>query len=295
MQSKGPTWNSTELKRAVQENLRNRYIPYHLAFYNYFKNWGKNYETYTLETVKRCMTSDTVFIVGAGPSLNRLSRRHFEVIAQHDSFAINYAFLKKEIRPTYLQLSLEKDWSLQYMVRALEHGREQVRDSIFFLHSKALHRMAHPRLTPELFASNPQCCIYKLPEPIQLEKARPFAKNDFDKTVFYRGTLTLTLDLVLRMGYRKIVLLGIDPDQLAYFFDEYSFMQEFCERLYGSWKARGIETHESMAPKGAKYHTIDTYLGALNKYLLEESRAELFMGLKGGLPRAELPIFFDSL
>lgn len=279
---------------AVQESIRNRYIPYHCAAYNYFRNWRLSYETYTLKTVKQFITSDTVFILGAGPSLNQLSQHHFAMIAQHDSFAINYAFLKKEIRPTFVQLSLEKDWSLQYMVRALEHGKEQLRDSIFFLHTKSLYRMAHPRLTPEFFSRDPKCCIYTLPDSIQLKNKRIFTQKDFDKTVFYRGTLTLVLELVLRLGYRNIVLLGIDPDQLAYFFDDYSFMQEFCDRLYGSWEARGITTHESMVPKGNKFHTIDTYLKALNRYLLASDRARLFLGLEGSLPLADLPVFFDE-
>lgn len=278
----------------IWENAQNRYIPYHRAVYNYFKNWKLNYETYTLNTVKRFITSDTVFIVGAGPSLNRLTKSHFEIIAQHDSFAINYAFLKNEIRPTYLQLSLEKDWGLKHMVEALEHGREQVRDSVFFLHTKALSRMAHPKSTPEFFSTNPKCCIYRLPDPLRLEKKRPFTKTDFDKTVFYRGTLTLVLELALCLGYKNIVLLGIDPDQRAYFFDDYSFMQEYCEKLHSNWEEKGITTHESMVPKGNKYHPIDTYLNALNIYLLEANRARLFLGLKGSLPRAELPIFFDE-
>ena len=294
MDSSRSTRRRSYLRMAIRENMLNRYIPYHRAIYNYFKNWGLNYETYTLKTVKQFITSDTVFIVGAGPSLNRLNKDHFKIIAQHDSFAINYAFLKKEIRPTYLQLSLEKGWGLEYMVKALEQGKEQVRDSVFFTHTKALHRMAHPKLTPEFFSTNPKCCFYRLPESIQLENNRSFTKTDFDKSVFYRGTLTLVLELVLRLNYRNIVLLGIDPDQLAYFFDDYTFMQEFCEKLYGTWKKRGITTHESMVPKGNKYHTIDIYLNALNKYLLKQKQARLFLGLKGSLPLAELPIFFNK-
>ena len=102
------------------------------------------------------------------------------------------------------------------------------------------------------------------------------------------------LELVLSLDYRNIVLLGVDPEELGYFFDDYAFMQEYCEKLYRHWEVKGITTHESMAPKGNKYHTVDIYLNALNKYLLERKRARLFMGLKGSLPLAELPIFFDK-
>jgi hypothetical protein len=245
-----------------------------------------------MQTVKKIKTSDTVFVVGSGPSLNQLSDKHFEIIAQHDSFAINYSFLKEEISPTFLQLSLENDWSLDHMKNTIKKKKKVLNNTVFFTHDKSIYRLAHPRIIPELFSINPKLCVYELPAHIHLESKRPFMDEDFDRTLFYRGTLTLVIELVLQLGYNKIVLLGVDPNKLEYFFDEYQIMKEYCEILYKIWESKGIKIYENMVPKGNKYHTIDTYFIELNKYLLKKKKAALFTGLPNTPLLRSIPVYF---
>ncbi|MCP3924043.1 MAG: hypothetical protein GY714_15805 [Desulfobacterales bacterium] len=280
------------IRNAIHENRANKYITCKQAICNYFKYRNIDYEKYNIKSVKKFKKSDTLFITGAGPSLNLLNEEHLKTISKHDSFGINYSFIKKGITPTYLQISYENDWGLKYMINALEKRKKELNNTIFFLHDKCLFRMAHPRTTPYFFSEKPKCCFYKLPEIISLEKNRPFLSSDFDRSLFYRGTLTLILELAIRLEYKKIVLLGIDPDKLSYFFDGYDEMNEYTEKLMKIWKKKGINVYENMIPKGKRYHTIDIYLESLREYLIQKKNVSLQIGFKNDI-FPEFKTFFN--
>jgi len=279
------------IKRTIKDHSKNKYVSYLTAIKNWNKYKHNKYEMYNLENVAKFKTSDTIFILGAGPSLNLLTQEHIKIIAKHNSCGINYSFLKDEITPTFQQISYENDWGLDYTVRGISKRKDRLKDTVFFLSDKALYRFGHPRITPYYFPEEPKCCSYRLPDPISLECPRPFTDSDFDKTVFYRGTLTLVLELLLKLKYNNIVLLGVDPDKLAYFFDEMDEMKGYCERIYARFK--GIDKYENMVPKGNKFNTIDTYLYALKDYLQRKRNVNLFVGLKDSMLYPGIPSYFD--
>ncbi|MCP4264263.1 MAG: hypothetical protein GY777_01575 [Candidatus Brocadiaceae bacterium] len=178
------------------------------------------------------------------------------------------------------------------MINAILKRKKLLKDTVFFLNDKALYRLGHPRITPQFFSEEPKCCFYRLPAPIFLEKPRSFSDDDFDKTVFYRGTLTLVLELVLKLKYKKIVLLGVDPDKPLYFFEDMDEMKEYCHQLYSSFKKRGLEKYENMVPKGNKFNTIDVYLYALKDYLLRKRDVDLLVGFKNNMLYPGIPAYF---
>lgn len=281
------------IKQAVQDHRKKKYVSYLTALRNWYKFRNLEYEIYDLESAGKFKTSDTVFILGAGPSLNMLNQEHIKIIKKHNSCGINYSFLKEEIVPTFHQISYENDWGLDYMVRALSKRKGLLKDTIFFLNNKTYYRLGHPRITPYFFSEEPKCCFYKLPKPISLECPRPFNNDDFDKTVYYRGTLTIVLELLLKLDYKKIVLLGVDPDKLSYFFEDMDEMRDYCNRLYATFRKKGINKYENMVPKGNKFNTIDTYLFALKDYLLNKRNVRLFVGFKNNMFYPKIPAYFD--
>lgn len=286
--------NKTALiKRTILDHHRNKYVSYLTAIQNLYKFRNIKYEMYDLESVTKFKTSDTVFILGAGPSLNQLNQEHLNIIADNNSCGINYSFLKEGIVPTFQQMSYENDWGLDYMARALSKRKHLLKETVFFQHTKAYYRMGHPRITPYFFSEEPKCCLYKLPDPISLERPRPFTDNDFDKTVFYRGTLTIVLELVLKLGYKNIVLLGVDPDKVAYFFEDMEEMKPYCDRLYKRYREQGMKQYENMVPKGNKFNTIDVYLYALKDYLSRKRDVNLFVGFKNNMLNPGIPAYFE--
>lgn len=282
------------IRTAARDHYRNKYVSYGTAVKNWFKFRNVNYEMYNLESVTRFKASETIFILGSGPSLNLLMPEQIKTILNHDSCGINYSFLKAEIVPTFQLLSYEPDPIAQkFIVELLSPKRKLYSNTVFFLNNKTLFRLGHPRITPCFFPEQAKCCFYWLPESIHLEKPRPFTDEDFDKTLVYRGTLTVVLDLVLKLKYKKIVLLGIDPDTPAYFFDAVEEMKEYCAYHNQYWDPKKHKVYENMVPKGNKFNTIDVYLYSLKDYLLRKRGVELFVGFKGSMLYPKLSAYFD--
>lgn len=279
----------------IQDHHKNKYVTYSTAFKNWYKFKNVEYELYDLEGVIRFKTSDTIFVLGSGPSLNLVSQSHINTISKNDSFGINLSFLKKEIVPTFHQMSYERNlWVRDTIVEKLSPKRKIYNNTVFFLNDKAYRRFGHPRITPYFYSEKPKCCLYKLPKPILLERQRPFANEDFDKTLYYRGTISLVLDLILKLGYKNIVLLGVDLDVYRHFYDEMEEMKVFVQRMYqGYEKAGHKEKFESMYPKGAKLQPFDVYLYALKDYLQTRRKVSLFVGFKNNMLYPEIPAYFD--
>ena len=275
---------------AARDHYCNKYVSYGTAVKNWFKFRNVKYKMYNLKSVTRFKTSETIFILGSGPSLNLLTPQQIKTILSHDSCGINYSFLKAEIVPTFQIISYERDPIAQkFIIELLSPRRKLYSNTIFFLKQKALCRLGHPRITPYFFPEQPKCCFYWFPKSIHLEKPRPFTDEDFDRTVIYRGTLTVVLDLVLKLKYKKIVMLGIDPDTSAYFYDTMEEMKEYC----AYFKPKKHKMYENMVPKGNKFNTIDVYLYSLRDYLLRKRGVELFVGFKDSMLYPKLSAYFD--
>ena len=71
--------------------------------------------------------------------------------------------------------------------------REIYEYTLWLFPKKVLFRMIHPRITPEYFPVNPNVSMFDFPSAICLD-SRSFTKDDFELSLFYRGTLSLALD-----------------------------------------------------------------------------------------------------
>ena len=91
----------------ISDHHNSKYISYTEALINFFKTWGNEYTIYDLNTVKKFKNSDTIFVLGNGPSLNYLNEKQIEIVNNNDSFGTTLSFLKKDIIPTFYHLSGE--------------------------------------------------------------------------------------------------------------------------------------------------------------------------------------------
>ncbi|MGR3175994.1 MAG: hypothetical protein ACUZ8N_15560 [Candidatus Scalindua sp.] len=283
------------IKAGIRDHCEGKYISYHEAILAFFKNKKIRYLRYDLSSIRAFKTSDTIFVLGSGPSLNQLSNINIDIIKKHDSIGINYSFLKKEITPTFHQFSWEKTIFQKYLVERFSSYRTSYKDVVILVNSKAARRMAHPRLTPFLFPEDPKYCMYTIPDSITLKDNRSFYDDDFERTLFYRGTLSLVLDIISKIGYKKIVLLGVDLNTSEHFFNDLPEMQELIRlmqeanlKIYG-----GNKKFESMYTKGGKSQPFDEYLFSLSDYLIRKRGIHLFTGYKNNMLYPKIPAYFD--
>ena len=279
----------------ISDHRSRKYISYKDAIRKYFLTYNAGVRKYKIDEIKKSHQSDTIFILGNGPSLNELTSEQIKHINENNSFGLAYSFVKKEIIPTYYKIIFEERIGYEYWINLFASYRKAYNNVIVCLSSKQNQRLMHPRLMPEVFPEKTKYYCYQQPDAIQLAVNRPFEDGYFEKSLLYRNVMSLILDIVVRMGYEKIVLLGVDLDNWAYFYENLPEMKEYVEeRIY---KARpdmkkGMK-FDTMYPKGNKYHPFDVYLYALSDYLKRKRNITLYIGKKDNSLFPGLPAYFE--
>lgn len=185
-----------------------------------------------LETHKR---SDVLFILGSGPSINRIPAERWEAIARHDSLGVNL-WLFHPFVPTF------------YVVESVAYGGE--RDAV----ARLLARLANQRaadyaqtikLLTDLYQPGRQVVFDLVPEfrrnlyaaynlgmPARneqefeagvryLERKGIFRPAGRMHSLFkYSLSMSLLLTFALRLRYHKVVLCGMDLTTQDYFYQD---------------------------------------------------------------------------
>ena len=281
------------IKEAFIDHHHYKYISYYKALLSLYRTRGLNCKNLTNSDLATYKSSETIFILGSGPSLNKLTSEQLNHINKHDSFGINYSFLKQEIIPTYQHFGWHRGRYERWKT-LFTPFRESYKNVVIMMHSKSLYRrLIHPRLTPLLFPIEPIISIYDVPQPIILTEDRKITNDEFNGSLLYRGSLSLVLDIVKNMGYKKVVLLGVDLNTNDHFWDHYSEMRiEKNTSLSNYNKESPAQKFESQYPKKNKMLPFDKYLFFLSKYLEEKKGISLYIGLDNKVLSKFLPSYF---
>jgi len=259
---------------AINLGLKNRHLLY---------TWVERKEW------QQYKTSDTIFVFGSGPSINDITDEQWGFIKANDSLGLNFAFLT-QVPMTYYYLGYEPASKESILKAFSQEIRSIYSDTLWFLPTKSLYRLVHPRLIPEFFPPEPKVAIFELPSVIQFKTDRPFNDKDFQKSLAYRGVMGVGLNLIYQLGYKRIVLLGVDLDTHKHFFDDYHVMKH--RRWYNEMMAPG-KVFEAMIPKGQKYRTMEEYYYALNELYFKPNGINLYVGNKTNLLTPRIPTFPD--
>jgi len=180
---------------------------------------------YTLanrNNLSKYKTSDTLFILGSGPSINEINEEEWGIIAKYDSIGFNY-FMAHPFVPTYYHMELphkdigmfrecyaqrqEAYKNIPFMVNYHFIAKDYKKGDLDFIHNKLITvaRMYPHAKTNEL--SRIFRFLYRHIEPV-----------DDCFLINYRGSLSLMISLAIALGYKKIILTGIDLKTSDYFF-----------------------------------------------------------------------------
>lgn len=271
-------------------DVKVRYIPVTRTIYNWFRNRNINYTALSLDDVKnKYKRSDTVFILGGSDSINNITRDQWNHIAQHDSIGINWWPVHKFV-PTYYYTNYPRNKThFSYFQSVLGKNFKNYEKTIFFISGdRAVRRGIHPRILNRLFHESPLCCFYKYPKPINTMK---FTSNTFNDSLSYRGGLSLVLDLMNKLQYKKIVLMGIDLKNRVHFYDTYPEMQWQFESGYS--KPIELKKHEKHATQEAKGTRlpISKYLYALYDLYFKHRGIELYVGSTNSMLIDKIPLY----
>lgn len=256
-------------------------------------------------------TSDTVFILGSGWSLNQISDARWRAIAHHDSFGFNFSLALPHVPTVYTTEAADPtDFGGQRRVaadrlRSVWDARADDYRGVPILISDMMagQRAQWFRDMPDAFRAQ-SVAIGTVPAVARneeefawsarwLARAGLFEPSPRPRAVLkYRGTLSMMISLAVRMSYRNIVLCGIDMNDPRYFYDDverYPLMAD-----YGYLRAAGPQ-HVTVEerPREAR---LDEVVYALDRWILKPRGVALYVenpssGLHPRIPAAPASLF----
>lgn len=243
----------------ISEVTRRGYVKYlqprmrvnSLYFHYYFKKKQEQLETLVTELERADVgtrltksdlmphkTSDTIFILGSGESINKITDKQWKIIDRHDSIGLN-RWPVHEFVPTYYSFELPKrgyNEMRQAFLNLLEYRKEDYCDTPMII--KDITRMQgmirnsniESYTCGELLLSR-DSNFPKIPTNTRahrrllqwLASRGHFFNQDFGLLYRRCGSVSYLIHLAVLLGYETIVLCGVDMINSKYFFmsDQY--------------------------------------------------------------------------
>lgn len=271
------------------------------------KYWGNiNLESQkiNLSELKK-KKKEILFIIGGNKSLNDIDHNIWDKISKYDSLCFNYSVFHKFI-PTYYELEHGTDKNIHaYHKEMLQRRNLDYKDTIFLIHSRHWRRGFTPKISPEFFPPSPNYFYFIYPNIVNCLPNRPFTKNDFRRSIQYRGSLNLHLYFARLVGYKKIVLVGCEMDSAITFYHDLPEAQWIFENesYKGEWKMKeapkeerykmkyeGAELRKNLEGVPVKHSMIDTFK-AINEFVFKHEGIELYVFDKRNLLYPDVPLF----
>lgn len=251
----------------------------------------------------RHKTSDTLFILGSGPSVNAIDSDGWNEIARHNSVGFNY-FIVHPFVPTFYHMELRQH-EIEMFRSCYSLRREAYRASRFLLNFHFLNydnlKASDVAFIDDILVTVPR--TYSEARPQDVPRIVHFTQNlleplDDHFLLHYRGSLCLMISMGLLLGYKKLVLIGVDLNNSGYFYCDERYACAETEML------RSSRCQPQISPAGALHATadptfipstitIDRVLKLLNENVLKKRGVDLFVYSKDSLLHPYLPAWED--
>ena len=231
-------------------------------------------------------SSDTLFVLGSGPSINRISAERWKLIAAHDTVGFNWWLYHAFVPKFYFLEVIEKEVSPEAFEAYLNLASHRAADYASTIKiAMEFHRLGAQTLDhlPSAFRKN-LFAAHKIEAPArnEAELARALrylqSRGAFQVTgrfsclLKYAASLTSMLAFALKLGYKRVVLCGVDLKTPDYFFQD--------RRIYPeSWEppeAERFETHFTEVPLTWKL-PVTRAVAVMKHQLLDPAGVELYI------------------
>ncbi len=179
-------------------------------------------------------TSDTVFILGSGSSINELTEREWNQINENDSIGLNF-WLTHDFVPTFYVYELSKYESDRETFYQLLDYKEDDYSDVPFIMKDTARTFPHcdPTRIPDTLLNNTYLCkSIRIPWKNMDYEVFTRSLHWFNKREYFsqggriscglqkRASISFLIFLAMNMGYDKIVLCGVDMNDSKYFYEE---------------------------------------------------------------------------
>ena len=180
-------------------------------------------------------TSDTLFILGSGPSINRISAERWSAIARHDTIGFNFWLYHPFVPTFYMVESAPLNPATDEVCRRYrEIARIRAADYantprlVMGLHVPGRHEVHEwpPAFRDGFFAVTDLLPPARSAQELQrllryLDRRAAFRTETGWQALFkYASSVTALITFGVKMGYRRIVLCGVDLGAQEYFYQD---------------------------------------------------------------------------
>jgi len=238
-------------------------------------------------------TSDTLVVLGSGRSICRLGAADWQRIGRdHDTLGLNF-WLLHPFTPTFYQFEAGSIPERRRQFEDFLTERADRMAGVLMLYKDfEAHRLDLSRLPPETVASLRVLNKVNLPANDEARLARMLRlcrRVDLSARtgllLFARASIVQALSFGAEMGYRRIVLAGVDLNDTRYFWDEDPGLAWFGSGQTG-------QMHRTMDPAVSAV-PVDRVVMAFRDLWLGPAGIELYCGHATSALHPRLPAFFE--
>lgn len=297
-----------------------RFLPYSLflrLYYHYFSlqkrkflreltkdSKYKNLATVNLSDYKK---SEKLFIIGSGYSLNNITAEQWNHINQHDVFGFNLSFLNKDHHPTFYTTEAVVPNNLnengrspmgELYLNMYRSTKEKYKSVLKFLTDFESRRIEHfenygrDLFSDSFYIANTIGSLTNEKENFKkvieyYKKENLFAKKTHIDLLFKtRGTVSMIISFAVNLGYKEIILCGIDLNDPRYFFEDKGKYPDLPKFFF----VQKNKTHVSLK-KDPLFLEMDKIIDVLNELVCKDQGIKLFVQNPKSTLAKFLPIY----
>lgn len=246
-------------------------------------------------------TSDTLFVLGSAPSINAIDDAGWKEIEKHDSIGFNY-FLLHPFVPTFYHMELRREEIPMYR-RCYELRQNDYKKTVFMLNYHFLEygalKAEDVSFIKDLIVTVPR--TYSEAPTSNIDTILGFVQNRIEPyddyfLLHYRGSLCMMVSLGLLLGYKNIVMVGVDLRSTGYFYcDERYDLPETKLLRSERCEALGLDNEQPHATVDPKFIpstiTIDRVMKILDEKVLSKRGVQLYVHGKESLLYPDFPVW----
>ncbi len=260
--------------------------------------------TLDLSKHKRC---DTLFILGSGPSINRISAERWQAIARADTLGFNLWLIHPFVPSLYFfeGTPWEDRFCAAYLRLATERAAEYAGVPKVCMEVVFPGRSYIAEL-PEGWRKN----LYAVPYipafsrddgefnrmlAYLIEDGAFTSETRIHRLLKHCGSLSTMVTLGVKMGYRRIVLCGIDLTAQDYFYQDAGLYPAWKDMDFYAGTAFRAKSHATMTRYAWGNTPIDVVLLEMKRQVLDPRGIELYVESRSSALWPRIPQAPDGL
>lgn len=241
-----------------------------------------------LEELKIRKKTDTIFILGTGPSINEVSEKGWEKISNYDSLGINFFCLHK-FTPNYLSFEdseiLEKQPNIDLQFRILNEKALTRKDLLFLERDVSFFRLVGLNCNSMESFKFPSRVLKFGRFRVSAATAKQFnarfqlihrllTRFNISCLISVRSSVVSIAEICVRLGYKNIVFVGVDLNSVRYFYYE-GFYPSTPKQLQRTGKHMTEDNIKSFYNTSSVLSQLATLRSSTTKFFTISSRSEL--------------------